>query len=37
MLSSGSDKENLFAENLSENSSIGDSGISLPAFASEIK
>ena len=34
VLSFASDKENLFTENFSNNSNIGDSGISLPAFAS---
>ena len=32
MLSSASDKAKLFAKNLSENSSLDDSGISLPVF-----
>ena len=34
MLSSASDKAKLFAENLSKNSNLGDTGISLPVFAS---
>ena len=34
MLSSASDKAKLFAENLSKNSNLGDSGISLPVFPS---
>ena len=34
VLSSASDKGKLFAENLSENSSHDDSGISLPVFPS---
>ena len=32
MLSSASDKVKLFAENLSKNSNLDDSGISLPSF-----
>ena len=34
MLSSGSDKAKLFAENFSRNSNLDDSGISLPVFPS---
>ena len=34
VLSSGSDKAKLFAKNFSKNSSLDDSGISLPAFPS---
>ena len=34
MLSSASDKAKLFAENLSKNSNLDDSGISLPVFLS---
>ena len=34
MLSSASDKAKLFAENISENSNLDDSGISLPIFPS---
>ena len=34
MLSSSSDKANLFAKNFSKNSNIVDSGISLPVFPS---
>ena len=34
MLSSGSDKEKLFAENFSQNSNLADSGISLLVFSS---
>ena len=34
MLSSGSDKAKLFAENFSKNSNLDDSGISLPVFPS---
>ena len=34
MLSSASDKAKLFADNLSKNSNLGDTGISLPVFAS---
>ena len=34
MLSSAFDKAKLFAENLSENSNLDDSGISLPVFPS---
>ena len=34
MLSSASDKAKLFAENLSKNSNLDDSGISLPVFHS---
>ena len=34
MLFSGSDKVKLFAENLSRNSDLDDSGISLPVFPS---
>ena len=34
MLSPASDKATLFAENVSENSNLDDSGISLPAFSS---
>ena len=34
MLSSASDKAKLFAENISKNSSLDDSGISLPVFPS---
>ena len=34
MLSSASDKAKLFAENLSKNSNLNDSGISLPVFPS---
>ena len=35
VLSSASDKSKLFAKNFSENSSLNDSGISLPAFPSK--
>ena len=34
VLSSVSDKAKLFAENLSKNSNLGDSGVSLPVFPS---
>ena len=34
MLSSGSNKVKLFAENFSKNSNLGDAGISLPVFPS---
>ena len=34
VLSSASDKANLFAKNFFENSNLGDSGISLPVFPS---
>ena len=34
MLSSASDKANLFAENFSKNSNLDDSGMSLPVFPS---
>ena len=34
MLSSASDKANLFAENFSKNSNLDDSGMSLPVFLS---
>ena len=34
MLSSVSDKAKLFAENLSKNSNLGNTGISFPVFAS---
>ena len=34
MLSSASDKAKLFPENVSKNSNLDDSGISLPAFPS---
>ena len=34
VLFSASDKEKLFAENVSKNSNLDDSGISLPAFPS---
>ena len=34
MLSSASDKAKLFAENLTKNSDLDDSGISLPVFPS---
>ena len=34
MLSSASDEAKLFAENLSKNSNLDDSGISLPVFLS---
>ena len=34
LLSSGSDKAKLFARNFSKNSSLDDSGISVPVFSS---
>ena len=36
MLSSASDKAKLYAENISKNSNLDDSGISLPVFPSRI-